>query len=166
MPLFKDHLEKALSNREFLAVINEHSPKHYDWQVTVCFYTALHFVSAYASNFGLQYRSHSEIRHAINPANKSAASPLTWDAYIAYIALMSLSRRSRYLVLEGQTKNDPATQFTDKKHVTEAIRHLDEVLAWFETQHPYSVPKSCKMRCAGIPYDKPLVYFQIELLSD
>ena len=75
-------------------------PSQFDWQVTICFYTAVHLINCHLANFGLQYRKHKDVKDALNPYTISPAK-LPEDEYSAYISLQSLSRRSRYLVNEN-----------------------------------------------------------------
>ena len=44
MPQFEDHVKQAQHNLKFLENINAGNYDCVDWQVTTCFYTALHLV--------------------------------------------------------------------------------------------------------------------------
>ena len=98
-----------------------------DWQVTVSFYAALHFVNAHLAKFELQYRSHTDVKHAINPLNNFAVGKLPEPEYQAYISLLSLSRLARYLFND----QNPETAFTYGKHLAKALRHLNTLMCYF-----------------------------------
>lgn len=108
-----------------------------DWQVTVCFYTALHLINAHLANFGMKYITHHAVNEAINPVNVVSPTKVTEDAYTAYKALSNLSRRSRYLVTIKGDKVDltsPAAMTYDK-HQAKAFRLLSEVIKFYSTTY-------------------------------
>jgi uncharacterized protein (UPF0332 family) len=94
---FENHISQAKRNLQFLQEINQNIENYIDWQVTVCFYSALHLVNAHLSQYGLQYRRHSDVKHALNPKVQASPSKLPENEYVAYVTLQMLSRRSRYL---------------------------------------------------------------------
>ena len=103
MPQFDKHIHQTSHNLKFLELVNQNGNNFFDWQVTICFYTALHLVNAHLSLFQMQYRKHVDVKDAINPKNiqsVSSGSALPDNEYLAYTKLQSLSRRSRYLVNE------------------------------------------------------------------
>jgi len=55
---FDEHIQQANHNLQFLSFANQAGSAYYDWQVTICFYTALHLVNAHLSLFNMQYRKH------------------------------------------------------------------------------------------------------------
>lgn len=136
MAKFEEHIEQAKKNLQFLQSINLKIDNHFDWQVTVCFYTALHSVNAHLSKYNLQYRKHRDVNFALNFENRTSPAKLPEEEYISYIALQSLSRRSRYLVNEkdNQISSDRAF-FTYDKHLARAIRHLDKLLNHFAIRY-------------------------------
>ncbi|MFK7795887.1 MAG: hypothetical protein AB8E82_00430 [Aureispira sp.] len=76
MPSFENHIDKASHNFELLKQINSRIPNSIDWQVTLCYYTALHLVNAHlvsASPVGdsLQYRHHKDVQVALDPKNQT-----------------------------------------------------------------------------------------------
>ena len=136
MPKFEEHIQQAEHNLEFLANINETIPNCIDWQITVCFYTALHLVNAHLSKFGHQYRKHTDVQHAINPEVQISPSKLPEDEYVAYTALQQLSRRSRYLVNEKDSKlKETAAARTYDTHLSKAIKHLDRLSHYFSVKY-------------------------------
>lgn len=82
MATFDEHISQAKKNLLFLESINIHCKQFYDWQVTVCFYSCLHFVNAHLSKFDLQYRKHKDVKDALNPFSLSPAK-LPEDEYSA-----------------------------------------------------------------------------------
>ena len=136
MAQYDDHIKQAKRNLVFLSNINNNITDCIDWQVTTCFYTAVHLVNAHLSKFALQYRNHTDVKDALNPENQLSLTKLPESEYIAYIKLQSLSRRSRYLVEEGD-RNLNATQafITYDKHLGKAIRHLNILIIYFSTKY-------------------------------
>ena len=135
MPKFEDHIAQSKRNLTFLEIINNNAPAHLDWQVTVCFYTALHLVNAHLAHFGMQYRSHTDVKFHINPENVTSLMRLPEDIYLAYEALFSNSRRSRYLVNQKDNNLKSETMaFTSGKHLGKAIRHLNTICLYFSQQ--------------------------------
>jgi len=135
VPLFKDHIAQANSNLVFLENVNQKIASCHDWQVTICFYTAVHLVNAHLANYGLQYRSHEQVKNALNPETQLSATKIEEEAYISFVKLQHLSRRSRYLVKDGD--NPPATSetfFTYDKHFAKAIKHLDNLIIYFKSK--------------------------------
>jgi hypothetical protein len=47
MPDLVKHREQIVSNEDFFVRINEKDPKFYDWNLTVMFYTILHYSDAF-----------------------------------------------------------------------------------------------------------------------
>ena len=148
MPQFKDHIKQAQHNLKFLEDINAGSYDCIDWQVTVCFYTALHLVNAHLSHFNLQYRRHESVKNALNPEKQVSLTKLPEDEYIAYMTLQNLSRRSRYLVNEKNVGLNQAS-ITHEKHLGKALRHLDKLICYFDNRYSLSLTK-VKLRCSAI----------------
>lgn len=118
--------------------------------MTVCFYTALHLVNAHLSHFNLQYRSHIDVKQALNPAISLSVSRLPEDEYVAYTALQMLSRRARYLVNEkdGQLNAGQAA-YTNEKHLAKSIRHLDKLATYFRQHYKLTLPV-VSVTCVGL----------------
>jgi hypothetical protein len=127
-----EHIAQAKRNLSFLCAINGNVKDCIDWQVTVCFYTALHLVNAHLSKYGLQYRKHKDVNNALNSYNNTSPARLPNDEFICYSALQSLSRRSRYLVNERDGKLDSdSAALTYDRHLARALRHLDKLIIHF-----------------------------------
>ncbi len=149
MPSFEEHIMQVNRNLNFLTNINNSVNDCFDWQITVCFYSALHTVNAHLSKFDLQYRKHSDVNHAINPFTLSPGR-LPEEIYIAYMSLQSLSRRSRYLVNEKDKnlKSDQAFLIFEK-HIAKGFRHLDLLLNYFNVRYKLNM-QSGLLKCSEI----------------
>ena len=153
MAQFAEHIQQAKDNLDFLEFINTRDNKHCDWQVTVCFYTALHLINAHLSLFHMQYRKHVDVKDAINPRKLDSiqqGSALPEAVYLAYMKLQSLSRRSRYLVNEkdGNLQHDQA-YLTYDIHLSRALRHLNTIINFFSKKYTTEFI-AIKMKCEGI----------------
>lgn len=130
MSRYRAHLLQANSNLEFLEQVNLTNPRRYDWQTTVAFYSALHLVNAHLCDYGARYRSHHDVKDAINPV-RARPSAVSHEAYTDYQKLFRLSRRARYLLDESSADQDRVAH-TSEKHFAQAVRRLDRLLAYFE----------------------------------
>lgn len=162
MAKFHEHVEQAKRNLLFLKEINEKIDDSYDWQVTVCFYAALHLVNAHLSKFGMQYRRHQDTNHALNPYNQVSPTKIPEEEYVSYTALQSLARRSRYLVNEkdDQIASDKAFM-TYEKHLAKAIGHLDKLANYFKDKYDLDLPDIC-LKCSSIGSTQHLNHIEIE----
>ena len=152
MPGSQDHIKQALHNLSFLEKVNSSLPDYYDWQVTVCFYSALHLVNSHLSHFNLQYRKHKDVKDALSPYSQLSPAKLPENEYAAYVTLQSLSRRARYLVNE---KDDNLSSgqafFTYDKHFGKALKHLNTLMSYFNGRYQLSLPK-IKAGCSDLQY--------------
>lgn len=148
MSTFAAHVQQAAENLRFLEHINATAPLHRDRAVTVSFYTALHLVNAHLAHQSLQYRTHTDVKQAINPTRLSPAR-LPEDEYVAYAALQMLSRRSRYLVNEKDvSQTQPALTFD--QHLARAFRYLDRLLTYFVGRYNLGDLPSIAVACPGL----------------
>ena len=155
MATFEEHILQANRNLLFLESINNNINDCIDWQVTVCFYTSLHFINAHLSKFGLQYRKHVDVKEALNPCNELSISKLPEDEYIAYATLQMLSRRSRYLVNEKDGKIGAANAFlTYDIHLAKSIKHLDCLIDFFKRKYSLDVP-AVSIKCTELKNYSP-----------
>jgi len=139
MALFDQHVNQAKKNLIFLKDISDQS-KHFDWQVTACFYTAVHLMNAHlAICGGFHFRSHKATQDALNP-HINGPCKIEEDIFNLYLSLYKLSRRSRYLCDEeftGET-DEAAAYLTLEKHVGRAINRLSTIMDFF--QNKYNTP--------------------------
>lgn len=134
--------------------MNSNLPEYWDWQVTVCFYTALHFISAHVvSKTGKNYLSHSNINDAINPTTQLSPAKLDDVTYLAYNKLYQLSRRSRYLINENSAHNKSSDilncNLTHTIHFKRAIGNLEVVINYMKDTYAITFDKSI-MKCIDL----------------
>lgn len=153
LPSFQDHIFQAKHNLAFLETVNQAAKDCYDWQVTACFYSAVHLINAHLSLHNMQYRKHVDVRDAINPKNAEAVqkgSALADGVYLAYVKLQSLSRRSRYLVNDNDGNLASQQAFmTYDVHLARALRHLNTLIVFFTSQYALSFDQIA-ISCPGI----------------
>jgi hypothetical protein len=140
--------------------INKNIKDSWDWQVTIVFYTALHLIDGHVAKTANQhYRSHEEVKQAINPNNNTSPASLDEETFKSYIKLFNLSRRARYLINENHS--NPATQanFTYEKHFAKALRHLDKIMFKFNSLYSTKYP-SIEISCSYLK-EKELNYFKV-----
>jgi hypothetical protein len=137
---FDEHITHAKSNLDYLSKINTCVNDRWDWQVTTCFYTALHLMNAHiARKANKNYLSHTRVDQALNPYGLSVAK-IDEDTYSSYNSLANLSRRSRYLLTENRNQIDSNEDIqrlclTYSKHFKKAIHHLDKILDFFNKEY-------------------------------
>jgi hypothetical protein len=146
MASYKDHFRQVNSNLKFLASINQGSGNFIDWQVTTCFYVAVHLINSFlAREANIHFNSHERVKDAISPDSQMAATRLDESTYLAYVKLRNLSRRSRYLCSSEGDPNQEAeiAHFIAEKHYSKAFSHLDKLLNHFYSRYndPYQVTK-------------------------
>lgn len=160
MASFDEHIQQANNNLKFLTETNSKCQSFWDWQVTTCFYTAVHLVNAHLAKVAnLHYRTHEHVKNAINPFNPLAVPKVSQDLYLSYTKLEGLSRRSRYLCHEDLTSSN-AGHLTYDKHLAKAIRHLDIVLDYFTVLYNLTFSQA-KIFCPDLSKNDKLKMFQI-----
>ncbi len=152
MATFNDHILQAKKNIVFLSDINQKVPDSLDWQVTTCFYTALHLINAHLAKFNMQYRRHVDVKDALNPERPTSITKLDEDEYVSYIALQSLSRRARYLVEDTDITSERA-YLTYEKHLAKSLRHLDKLIVYFSRKYDLEIPKF-NITCSSIKFEE------------
>ena len=150
MAKFDEHVKQATSNLSLLHHTNKSKNDAWDWQVTMCFYTAVHLVNAHiAHKQDLHYRSHKQVKHALNPAKSiPIGTELTEELYKSYVKLQNLSRRSRYLCLDSEdVPESDVAYLTFDKHLAKAIYHLDRLMDFINKEYSvkfHSMNIDCK----------------------
>ena len=105
--------------------VNSKLTNYWDWQVTICYYSAVHTINAFlAEKADLHYRTHEDVKNAINPYNPLSIYKLSVDVYLSYTKLEGLSRRSRYLCHHDPAVRDGEGRATYDKHFAKAIKNL------------------------------------------
>lgn len=161
MATFEDHITQANSNLSFLSLINQQKQTFWDWQVTVAFYVAVHIANSHISKkANLQYRTHEDVKNALNPYNSLSICRIPEAPYLCYTKLEGLSRRSRYLCNEKNGNRSNDAHLTYEKHLAKAIRHLDCVLSYFGDLYGIKF-NVIKITCQDISKSDNLKYFII-----
>lgn len=145
MGTFNEHIKQSQKNLLFLSNISLSIDNCWDWQVTVCFYSALHLINAHVAQVAdINYLSHKDVDVAINPYNKLSLSKLSEDVYTSYISLFNLSRRSRYLLNENGKTGDPIqiACTTHSIHLKKAVYHLNVILNFVQETYKENFQKA------------------------
>lgn len=157
---FTEHIQKSKNNIVFLEKINNGVDNCWDWQVTTCFYSALHLINAHIiSKTNKNYLSHNQVSDAINPYNQLSVAKLDEETFLSYNKLMQLSRRSRYLLNENFDKKgvvdvQPAC-LTYDKHFKKCVYHLDKIITFIKKTYNEEFDKKTLIcvEFKGIEYD-------------
>lgn len=150
MASFSEHISQAKRNLKYLKESNSKIEGCWDWQVTVCFYVAVHLINAHlAKKADLHYRSHSAVENAINPYNQLSTTKLDDNTFLSYRKLRNFSRRSRYMINDKEEDSSTQAFQTYDKHFCKSVHHLD-VLLQFVTNE-YQEEFDCfELTCLGL----------------
>lgn len=150
MASFEEHISQSKKNLQFLESVNQRITDSFDWQVTVCFYCAIHIINAHiAKKADLHYRSHEDVNKAINPANQLSPTKLDESNYLAYMKLQNLSRRARYLCHDKPQNRNTDAHLTYDVHLSKALRHLDKLINFINTEYEVQI-SGMSMKCNGL----------------
>ncbi len=160
MGSYINHISQAQKNITFLKEVNSLPKPNWDWQVTISFYSAVHFVNAYLAEKGdLHYRTHEDVKNALNTHNPMALYRIPENIYVAYVKLEGLSRRARYLCHEDFTNRATTEFFTYDKHFAKAIKNLDVIVNYFSTLYKLNIT-DLEVKCVDLE-KTPLVKFKV-----
>jgi hypothetical protein len=160
---FEEHITHATKNLHFLTETNLKNQSFWDWQVTVSFYVAVHMVNAHlAIKGGLHYRTHEDVKNALNPYNDLAICRIEESVYLAYTKLEMLSRRARYLCHENKDNKSDSLHFTHDRHFAKAIRNLDKILDHFKKMYTLSFPAP-HIFCQDLSNSEELKIFKVQV---
>ncbi len=136
MASFEQHINQARANFAFLKEVNAKITAQWDWQVTICFYSAVHLINAHiVCKSNQHYRSHEQVNNAISPFTHISLCKLSENIFLAYMKLQNLSRRSRYLCSDNPREFDVRAFHTSEKHFAKAIRELNILLEYFDKEY-------------------------------
>jgi hypothetical protein len=144
---FSEHIQQSKNNLDFLSQLNKLLNNRWDWQVTTCFYSAVHLINAHiAQKTNKNYLSHSKVSEIINPYTQLSLAKLDEDTYSSYIILQQLSRRSRYLLNENFKKDNHngdilPSCITIDKHLRKSIHHLDIIMKYISKNYEVTFTK-------------------------
>jgi hypothetical protein len=159
MASYEAHVLQAKNNFKFIGLIT--NTNNYEWQVTVCFYVAVHLINAHIAKLANQhFRTHNQVEEAINPYNILSITKLSEDQFKAYVKLQNLSRRARYLIHDDITNLDSKEFFTYSKHLGKAIKNLEIILAYFENAYGEKF-ESISVQCIDLKNKYTSKYFKI-----
>jgi hypothetical protein len=162
---FDAHIDQAKKNLNFLVETNSRNTTNWDWQVTICFYAAVHIVNAHlAATANLHYRTHEDVKNAINPHAPLSLAKIPEPIYLAYVKLEGLSRRARYLCSDDNANRATTEFFTYDKHFAKAIKNLDVVLDHFKTLYNFTFPP-LPVYCVDLSTKTPLKVFKYRALT-
>lgn len=160
MGSFAEHIIQAKSNLRFVTEVNSRIPGQWDWQVTACFYTAVHLVNAHIAVIAnLHYRSHEEVKRAIYHHNSTSMCTVPESIYLAYVKLEGLARRARYLVHDDPAKKEETAHLTHDKHFAKAVKNLDRILVYFRDTYTIDFG-SPTVKCLDLGSNSQLAIFK------
>ncbi|MEJ0105203.1 MAG: hypothetical protein WDO19_22760 [Bacteroidota bacterium] len=161
MASFDEHINQAKSNLLFLTETNSKNNSFWDWQVTTAFYVAVHIVNAHLAHIGnLHYRTHEDVKNAINPYNPLALGKIDETIYLCYAKLEGLSRRSRYLCHDDPANRGTNVHLTYDRHFAKAIRNLDKLLNFFNLNYNLKYTKP-KISCSELSKSENFKVFEV-----
>lgn len=161
MATFSEHVSQARNNLSFLNSVNDKIVANWDWQVTICFYTAVHLVNAHiAKKANQHYRSHELVNNALNPFSPLSTTKFTEELYTSYIKLQNLSRRARYLCHDDPRNRDSKGFLTYDKHFSKSIIHLNNLLEFMSNEYSINFT-SIEIECVELK-NRNLSYFSVK----
>ncbi|RRO19653.1 hypothetical protein [Flavobacteriaceae bacterium 14752] len=125
---------------------------HWDWKVTVCFYSALHLMNAHiVKKTQKNYLTHNQVNKLINPYEVMSPAKLDENTFLAYNKLLSLSRRSRYLLKENHDANVDIqdASLTYDKHFRKSVIHLETIMNYIVNNYNVSFKKR-NLKCVEL----------------
>lgn len=161
MASFEEHIAQAKSNLKFLEEINSKANSFWDWQVTTTFYIAVHIINAHLAKTGdLHYRTHEDVKNAINPTKPLSITRIDESIYLCYVKLEGLSRRSRYLCHDSTSNRSTEAHLTNDRHFTKAIRKLDPFISHFNTLYNLNL-STTKVKSPELSAAEKLQFFSV-----
>jgi len=137
MANFTDHIAQAQKNLQFLQEISGRlTTQYWDWNVTVCYYVAVHLVNSHIASISNQhYRKHEEVAKALNPNIALSLTKVPEKVYLSYCQLQNLSRRSRYLISENLKERNENANLIYDRHFKRSLVYLDTLMEYITTIH-------------------------------
>jgi len=143
---FEDHVHRAKCNLEVLVVLNRHSHVDYSWQVTLCFYTAVHLINSHLQySAGKTFKTHLSTLDRIDPGSAMNVNAVSLTAYKAYLRLHNRSREARYLCKVSDSghvvRNHQDAVRIKHRHLIQCVSDLDIILVDFTSRYPEAVTR-------------------------
>ena len=163
---FQSHIKQSKHNFSVLEQLNAKVTNSIDWQITICFYTALHLIDAYLAKEGdIHYNKHTEVRKAIWFDEPLSVFKLPEDICLAYRSLENLSRKARYLCsdTDGQrNKEKGVAHIVKDKDLYKALKKCAVIIEYFANKYPIEVHFNnikivCKQATVGSKF--PFIQF-------
>src|SRR6201996_3496254 len=138
---YQSHLNQAKKNLQILADVNKTIHNSWDWQVTLCYYVAVHLMNAHlAIKANLHYKTHVDVKNALFSSTSPCKIPE--DIYLDFAKLENYSRRARYLCNDNPHNHDSDRAFlTYDKHLKKSLILLDRILKYFSIEYEESFDK-------------------------
>jgi len=134
MVSFEEHLQQAKSNLSALRVMLD--TDHFDWQVTISFYVALHLLSAHMAFQGVHVSTHKKARDNLLSLAEKNNVKADSDIFSYYDMLEGLSREARYLHNGESPKNAPVQAlFVKHGKASDALRSLNNIMIYFSRKY-------------------------------
>ena len=133
---YQAHINQAKRNLIIFSNLSKKVPDSWDWQVTSCYYVAVHLMNAHlAKTANLHYKTHDKVKLALYDTMSTCKIPD--EIYTAYVKLENLSRRARYLCHDDPKllMDSDKPFFTYDKHVKKAINQLDRLLLFYSSKY-------------------------------
>jgi hypothetical protein len=91
-------IDQAIHNERFHECVHSNfSDSFFDWEITILFYTAIHYLKALAANRNIDIgNTHTDIEYNCNPDRRGLKMPITRRAWNEYKSLYRYSHTSRY----------------------------------------------------------------------
>jgi hypothetical protein len=158
---FQEHITQVEKNINVLSNLNKLVEESWDWQVTIGFYAAVHCANAHiAKTINQHYRSHSDVKNAINFYSIINPSKFNEDAYLAYVRLQNYSRRARYLCSDNPEDHSERAHHISEKHFAKSLRLLNKVLDYIEQTHENVSISRVSIICSSLK-ENELSFFSI-----
>jgi hypothetical protein len=134
---FEEHINQAKKNLMTLQSVSQKVPDSWDWQVTMCYYTAVHLMNGHLAKIAdLHYSTHEKVKNALYLDLSPGKIPD--EIYTAYVKLEGLSRRARYLCHEDSASSE--NHLTYDRHLKKSIQKLDIILDFFKSKYGIDFP--------------------------
>ena len=161
MATFDEHIIQAKRNLIFLSETNLKNQSFWDWQVTISYYVAVHLLNAHlAKTANLHYRTHEDVKNAINPYNPLAICKVDIEIYLCYAKIEGLSRRARYLCHDDTKNYSQDNHFTYDKHFAKTIKKLDIIVSYFANLYSLNFT-TLKIFCGDLTTNTNLKNFKV-----
>lgn len=136
---FDRHIQRVRENMEFLTQIRTLQLRNWDWEVTVCYYVAVHLVNAHLATRNLHPTTHDETKKYINPQGVFNNQRLPEKVYEEFMFLTNQSRVSRYMHNPGNKDPSESTVINEKR-LKLALESTNILIAYFNRLYALNIP--------------------------